>query len=148
MKRSIKIRIIFTITVTVAFLSYFNPQFVEYRHARRFFYNKFNGVVTDRFIDENNHNDRSILVSTSGTPDKIVFSTPQNNRDIYEFISLGDSIIKNVGSFEVRIKGNAENDLDTVLTIEAYNRYIFFFERRNPVRYHKKEQFELFRFLR
>ena len=64
--------------------------------------NKFEGLVMDKFLDKKNHNHATIKIKNSFVEQNIILT--RDKSDLFSFIQLGDSVLKEYGEFEVMIK--------------------------------------------
>jgi len=68
-------------------------------------------IVTGKFIDAANHNNKTIVYSTGVHPGQMIF--PGYLEDMYDYLNVGDSVIKEKSSVYYRVKSNVTNK-DTV----------------------------------
>lgn len=74
---------------------------------------EFSGIITDKFIDKNEHNYKKIIIGKNNTQRVVLFDTETN--DIFDFFMINDSVVKKKGSLEIRVM---RKDLDTTLQID------------------------------
>ena len=65
-------------------------------------YNFFNGIVTNKFINKKEHNYKTLILDGKRT-----IWMNWDLSGLYEFIQTNDSIIKNKGSYEVKLYRNS-----------------------------------------
>ena len=88
----------------------------SYLFDKRFYKKEFSGVIVKTYVDVKNHNDRIIIIDElNETHKKKKIFTPDCNDDIYCFVNLGDTIIKEKDCNLLRIKNY---NLDTLLTYD------------------------------
>jgi len=73
----------------------------------------FNGIVNDKIIDKKRHNYKTIILSVKYTLQKIILDSDKSG--FYDYIKKGDSIIKESGSFEMKVFRNSEIDTTFIL---------------------------------
>ncbi len=78
-----------------------------------FLVQEYNGIIIDKYIDENQHNFKKIIINEEFKKRTILFNIEIGG--IYEYFEIGDSIIKQSGSLQVRI---IRQDLDTTLLMK------------------------------
>jgi len=71
---------------------------------------EFEGIVINKFIDEDEHLSQKIMLGKDGVSKAVVFDIETSG--IYDFIEIGDSLMKENESLMIRV---IRNDLDTML---------------------------------
>jgi hypothetical protein len=83
-----------------------------------FFLNvEFNGTVTQKYIDRNQHNYETVILENETLKQTILFDFVMGG--LYEFIEVGDTLSKKSGSLDLRLK---RRDLDTLIIMQIYDR--------------------------
>lgn len=70
-----------------------------------------NSRVKDKFLDKNSHLNPTIILYRN--TQKIVFTSSEKSK-FYDFVEIGDSLIKERGSLDIRL---IRSGLDTVITV-------------------------------
>lgn len=65
---------------------------------------KIKAIVTRKFIDSANHCNKTIVYSTGGSPEQMIF--PGYLEDMYDYLNPGDSIIKKQASIYYSVRSN------------------------------------------
>ncbi len=81
------------------------------------YYSKYSGIVTDKYIDGNDHNRHIIEIKNEifGTNKKdLTFQSVQ----LFNFIQVGDTLLKDNKSIKLQIK---RTDLDTLIPLDFGN---------------------------
>ena len=73
---------------------------------------KYEGVVINKFRDLDEHNFRKVIIKENNTSRTVLFNNQTSN--IYDYIEIGDSIIKEESSFQIQVFRNGQ---DTVLVM-------------------------------
>jgi hypothetical protein len=73
---------------------------------------KVNGAVKKKYTDSSNHNYQKIIYSSENNIEGEMIFTPELE-DMYEFLNIGDSIIKEKNSVYYRVKSKSTGK-DTV----------------------------------
>jgi hypothetical protein len=68
-------------------------------------------VVIDKYIDKQNHNNKTITYSTEGHAEDMIF--PGYLEELYDYLNIGDSIIKEKNSVYYRARSEVTHK-DTV----------------------------------
>ena len=106
------INIIYAICVIVFFVLWYAAPSGECAAERSDVKKFYKGMVIDKFIDRKNHLNPTLKISNYNT--KIVF-LDYDKSGFYDFVRIGDSIIKEKGNMKIRL---IRNDIDTVFTID------------------------------
>jgi hypothetical protein len=114
-KRTIQIvLVILTLSILIIFNrdkffisdeQYFNSLVNEYIHK------DFNGVVKDKYIDMSDHMYKKVILNTKNG-NEYIFILNFEGDDFYEFIQIGDTLIKPINSLEVNL---IRKNLDTTI---------------------------------
>lgn len=80
--------------------------YIILNYSRKFFieetYNiTFIGVLNNKYLDKNDHNRSKIEILSKS--DTIKFDLQNDASGLYDFLSVGDSIVKTPNSFEVHV---------------------------------------------
>ena len=67
---------------------------------------KFEGLVIDKFMDKKNHNHVTLRLRNSFGEQNIILT--RDKSEIFEFVQVGDSVSKEYGDLNVRIKRGDE----------------------------------------
>jgi len=67
---------------------------------------KFEGLVIDKFMDKKNHNHATLRLRNSFGEQSVILT--RDKSDIFEFVQVGDSVSKEYGDLNVRIKRGNE----------------------------------------
>ena len=67
---------------------------------------KFEGLVIDKFMDKRNHNHATLRLKNSFGEQNIILT--RDKSEIFEFVQVGDSVSKEYGDLNVRIKRGNE----------------------------------------
>lgn len=67
---------------------------------------KFEGLVIDKFMDKKNHNHVTLRLRNSFGEQNIILT--RDKSDVFEFVQVGDSVSKEYGGLNVRIKRGDE----------------------------------------
>ncbi|TKG88130.1 hypothetical protein EYV94_27585 [Puteibacter caeruleilacunae] len=111
-KMQFVIMFIFTIGVGII-LYYFDPAPTSFEFHKQFYKEEYIGIVKDVFIDEKNHHNKTILCIEADSQDRdFKIRTPDGNKRIFEIVSTGDTIIKELDSNKLYIKGAS---IDTIM---------------------------------
>jgi hypothetical protein len=73
----------------------------------------FRGKVLRKFIDKENHNNKTVIIKENES-EKIIFLDADIG-GVYEYISIGDNLMKNKGELFVSIN---RNNLDTIFNLK------------------------------
>ncbi|MEX0995496.1 MAG: hypothetical protein WDZ45_00445 [Flavobacteriaceae bacterium] len=76
-----------------------------------YFQKEFNGVVKDKYIDEFEHMYKKVILNTKNGSEYIFILNFERD-DFYEFIQIGDTLIKPKNSLEVNL---TRKSLDTTI---------------------------------
>lgn len=82
-------------------------------HDDAFRQKEFNGIILDKYIDPNEHQNKTIILMQDNIERTIIFNLEKSG--IYGFFEIGDSIIKDAGTLQIRV---IRHDLDSVLEME------------------------------
>ncbi|HRW21694.1 MAG TPA: hypothetical protein PLO05_09845 [Bacteroidales bacterium] len=74
---------------------------------------EFQGTIIKKFIDKNEHSFKKVIITENQDKRTILFDIETSG--IYDYFEIGDSIIKEKGTLEVRI---IRHDLDTILEMK------------------------------
>jgi hypothetical protein len=114
MKKKIIIFIIVWILIYLAFfklLPYLTDKYHGCYIHEDIYKQNIKAVVSGKFIDPANHNNKTIAYSTVGHLGQMIF--PGYLEDLYEYLNVGDSIIKEKSSIYYKVKSKATGK-DTV----------------------------------
>ena len=75
--------------------------------------NEFNGIVENKFIDKKQHNYKIIILFNKSALEKIILNTDKSG--FYEYIKEGDSIIKETGSYKMKVFKKSK--IDTIFIL-------------------------------
>jgi DNA-dependent RNA polymerase auxiliary subunit epsilon len=98
-----KREIVKTAFVGIVTVLFFN---IILNYSRKFFieetYNiNFIGVLNNKYLDKNDHNRAKIEILSMA--DTIIYDLQNDANGLYDFLSVGDSIVKTPNSFEVHV---------------------------------------------
>jgi hypothetical protein len=71
---------------------------------------QYNGVIINKYKDENQHNYQKVILDELGSDKVLLFNIETSG--VYDFLEVGDSLMKENGSLCIRV---IRNDLDTIL---------------------------------
>ncbi len=74
---------------------------------------EYEGLIVDKFIDRKEHNFKKVIINENNQQRVILFDIEISG--LYDFLEIGDSIIKNKGELRVRV---IRNELDTILKMK------------------------------
>ena len=74
---------------------------------------QYDGVVVNKYIDKNQHNYKKVILDELGSEKVLLFNIETSG--VYDFFEVGDTLIKENGSFYIRV---IRNDLDTLLKMK------------------------------
>ena len=77
---------------------------------------KINGIVTKKFIDKENHNYQTIYLSSIVNKNQLIIVTPEFG-DMYDYLNIGDSIIKEPNSIFYRVHSKNKDTIFKFYTI-------------------------------
>lgn len=77
----------------------------------------FQGVVTRKFFDKENHGRETVVLATQNGS-KILTDFVYEQKGTFEFIRTGDSLIKEKGTLKFNLK---RKDLDTIIQLKLDN---------------------------
>jgi len=117
MKTKIKVWVVLCIVGIPIILLWFKsiiPTPVEHRNAVITAYRNlsFEGVVVEKFRDIDEHNFKKVILREDNASKTVLFNNETSG--IYDFIEVGDSIIKEEGSLRIRLFRDSQ---DTVLVM-------------------------------
>jgi hypothetical protein len=75
---------------------------------------EYRGVVTNKFIDKKGHNLKKIIVEENNK-ERVIMFDPIETSGVYSYFEIGDSLIKNLGSLQVRV---IRNQTDTTIQMK------------------------------
>jgi len=78
---------------------------------------EFVGVVTQKYINKEQHNYETVIIVDDTIQHKILFDFVMEG--LYEFIEVGDTLSKKSGTLDLRLK---RKDLDTLITMKIFDR--------------------------
>ncbi len=73
----------------------------------------YSGVIIKKFIDREEHNFKKIILKENNLERTLLFDMEVGG--IYEFFTVGDTLIKNKGSLKVRV---IRKDIDTLINLQ------------------------------
>lgn len=74
---------------------------------------KFNGTITNKFVDEKDHNFKKVVITDKIAP-KII-RLDYENPELFLFLQKGDSIVKKVNSLNFQV---IRNNFDTIIRFD------------------------------
>ena len=74
---------------------------------------EYRGVVTNKFIEKKGHNLRKVFIKENNKQRLILFDIETSG--VYYYFEIGDSLIKDSGSLQIRV---VRNQLDTTLQMK------------------------------
>ncbi len=74
---------------------------------------EYKGIITDKFIDKNEHNFKKVFIKENNRQRIILFDIEASG--VYNYFEIGDSLIKNRGSLQIRV---LRNQTDTTLQMK------------------------------
>jgi hypothetical protein len=86
----------------------FMPEYPDIAHDKKFlemnFQKRYRGIITDKYIDENNHNNETIEIRLNDSTEYYWTTYNSDESGFYGFIKINDSIIKRDWGFKFYIK--------------------------------------------
>lgn len=77
---------------------------------------KFSGVIVDKFIDKEEHMSKKVIVRDKYGEKVVLFNLEAGG--LYDYLIVGDSVIKNDGEIKLRV---IRNDIDTIIEMKFFN---------------------------
>jgi len=74
---------------------------------------EYKGVITNKFIDKKEHNLKKVFIRENNKQRLILFDIETSG--VYSYFEIGDSLIKNRGSLQIRV---IRNKIDTTLQMK------------------------------
>lgn len=78
---------------------------------------EFNGAITQKYKDRKQHNYETLIIENDTLQQTILFDFVMGG--LYEFLEVGDTLLKKPGTLDLRLK---RKDLDTLITLQIYDR--------------------------
>ena len=94
---------IISIIFLAAFI-YFNPFFLIKRNHKRIYRDQFNTVVIDKYFTNKDRRRRYVELKRLSSNESFFFFTPNANKEIFDIVNVGDTLIKQRDSFNLEIK--------------------------------------------
>lgn len=76
----------------------------------------YSGIVTDKFIDKENHNYHTLIIDNGEQIRRVTFDHEIGG--FYEFVEVGDSIFKEPDTLDLRL---VRKELDTLIRLNIYD---------------------------
>jgi hypothetical protein len=76
---------------------------------------KYSGIITEKYIDQNDHNHQKVILDKNSGTDVIILNWETSG--LYEYLKVGDSITKNSGTLELKIRRNYS---DTIYNLSFF----------------------------
>jgi|GEM_PF-4849082 len=77
---------------------------------------EYNGVVVEKFIDKQQHDYRTVILEVDGKREILLLDFETTG--IFEFIKVGDTLIKQKKSLDLRL---IRTEMDTIMKMEIYD---------------------------
>ena len=118
MKLFIKIWLIACILGAIIVFTWFNsiklsPKEEINRAVNAYRIEEYSGVIINKFVDRDEHNFKKVILNENNLERVILLDIEQGG--LFEFLNIGDSIIKTKDNLKVRV---IRNDIDTTIEMK------------------------------
>mgnify|MGYP005992288091 CR=1 FL=1 len=114
-----KIFIILFILIPISYLTYWGAKNIPSQDelckqgVELYKIKEFKGKVLKKYIDKNNHQNKTLIVEENSDEKTVILNADIGG--IYEYISIGDSVSKNMGELFVLVN---RNKTDTIINFK------------------------------
>lgn len=118
MKLIIKIWLIICAIGTIIIFIWFNsirlsPEKEIKRAVDAYRVEEYSGIIINKFIDKDEHNFKKVIINENNQERVILFDIELGG--LFDFLSIGDSIIKTKGNLQVNV---IRNNIDTLIVMK------------------------------